>query len=885
MTKSNSLYLILLLFWGQLLQGQLDPRIASVLGNLSPQQKQMLASSVGMMNQRTNNKPEAGLKEDEDVLVTDEESDKSINDLDEEEKEEDTLQQLLFLEQLLLNDLSALEEEQKKEQEIEKLSANDQLRMIESLEQTKRLIFEVKQKQRDEIERQSIKLSDKKDTDLTPFGHDFFQERSNYELNEMSFVPTDYQVGPGDVLEVMLFGQKNEAFNLLINRDGIIQFPNIGPVNVFEQGREFINLKNAINRKIKEHLGEGVQSSITLGALRSISIFVLGQVDRPGAYLLPPHASITAALRAAGGVATKGSMRKIVLKRNGEVTSKLDLYDLLLEGSSEDDLPLEAGDVVFVPVVGPQITISGEVHVEAIYELSDQTKLEQMVDMAGGTTQHGFDKLISLKRRNQYGRFDLITLDLSTDGNFTLEGGDSLNVAKSEDRFVEVVEVFGPVERPGPYQWRKEMNLFDLFSEFGSFLKNADLRFGYIVRQNEARELSVLHFEPRQIIKGENTIPLQQDDRVYILSMESATERFKDIRRLILELKKHTPNASLALFVSISGEVHYPGEYPLSENMTARDLVLASGGLTDASFSLGAELTRLGLDEQKYATVEHIRVSSTSLKDFNGTKPFFLKPYDSLSIKPIPSWRAGESIEISGEVNFPGTYVIRPGEKLSEIIKRAGGLTERAFPDGAMFTRKSLAEKESEQRDRLIARLEADLADAALQALNAQEAARSETAADSMLKRLQNTESVGRLVINLSSILDNPQNQFTVKNGDKLHIPDQPSSVSVAGEVQFPTSHLHSQDLNLEDYLKRSGGFTSNADQDRIFVVKANGSVETKSGNKWFSSSKGSMTQIDSGDVIVVPIDVKQSRVLEQLSYTSQIIYQMAVAAAAVNSF
>jgi protein involved in polysaccharide export with SLBB domain len=367
--------------------------------------------------------------------------------------------------------------------------------------------------------------------------------------------------------------------------------------------------------------------------------------------------------------------------------------------------------------------------------------------------------------------------------------------------------------------------------------------------------------------------------------MESLTKRLQHIRHLILELKKHTPNGSLAQFVSISGEVHFPGEYPLSKGMTTRDLVLASGGLTDASFSLGAELTRLGLDDQKYATVDHIRVHSQALRDNNQTNSFQLQPYDSLSIKPIPSWRAGESIELTGEVNFPGNYVIRPGEELKEVIERAGGLTDRAFPKGALFTRVSLAQKESEQRDRLIARLEADLADAALQAINAQEAARSETAADSMLKRLQNTESVGRLVINLKELLTKSPNTFTVKDGDKLHIPDQPSSVSVAGEVQFPTSHLHELNLGLEDYLKRSGGFTPNADQDRVFVVKANGAVQSKSGNQWFSSKKGSISQIDPGDVIVVPIDVKQSRVLEQLSYTSQIIYQMAVAAAAVNSF
>ena len=219
------------------------------------------------------------------------------------------------------------------------------------------------------------------------------------------------------------------------------------------------------------------------------------------------------------------------------------------------------------------------------------------------------------------------------------------------------------------------------------------------------------------------------------------------------------------------------------------------------------------------------------------------------------------------------------------MITRAGGLTKFAFAQGAYFTRKSLAAKEAEQRERLIARLEADLAEASLQALDSQEAQRSETAADAMLKRLQNMDSVGRLVIDLSAILEKMSSDFSVKNGDTLHIPEVPSSVSVAGEVQFPTAHLHDDNLDLDDYLNRSGGFTRNADQKRIFVVKSNGVVQSISGNKWFEPLNGSQNQIEAGDVIVVPIDVKQSRWLEKLSYTSQIIYQMAITAAAVNSF
>ena len=244
MNKSTLRSLILLFLNAPLLWGQIDPRIASVLGNLSPQQKQMLASSVGMLNQRTQSPVEAANKTETSGLSDEEGEGLGEQDIEEAEEEKvDVLQQLIFLEQLLLNDLEVLESDQLDEEKISKLTANDHLRLIESLEQTKRLIFEIKQKQRDEIEKQSNNLLDFEKEELKPFGHEFFTDRSTYELDQTSFVPTDYQVGPGDILEVLLFGQKNDAYNLLINRDGIIQFPNIGPINVFEQGREFISLR------------------------------------------------------------------------------------------------------------------------------------------------------------------------------------------------------------------------------------------------------------------------------------------------------------------------------------------------------------------------------------------------------------------------------------------------------------------------------------------------------------------------------------------------------------------------------------------------------------------------------------------------------------------
>ena len=300
---------------------------------------------------------------------------------------------------------------------------------------------------------------------------------------------------------------------------------------------------------------------------------------------------------------------------------------------------------------------------------------------------------------------------------------------------------------------------------------------------------------------------------------------------------------------------------------------------------IDAEITRIRVGNEQVASVEHIRIDQKTLSESNSTTDFKLQPYDMLSIKPIPLWREGEYIELSGEFKFPGIYSIKDGETITDLVKRAGGLTERAFPNGAVFSRENLRQREDNQRERLIAQLEADLANLTLAATDPAEAVKAQSAANNMLSRLRNTESQGRLVIDLSSLLHSKSRSGLFLNaGDKLFVPQIPFSVSVSGEVQFPTSHLHKDGLDLDDYLKRSGGFTQNADEDRTFIVKANGAVLTKGGNAWFG--KGSrINNISPGDVIVVPIDVKQSRFLENLSYSTQIIYQLAVAAAAVNSF
>ena len=363
---------------------------------------------------------------------------------------------------------------------------------------------------------------------------------------------------------------------------------------------------------------------------------------------------------------------------------------------------------------------------------------------------------------------------------------------------------------------------------------------------------------------------MKEQDTVYFFPQES---REDSLEGLLLEIRKQSRAGENARVIRISGAVHFPGEYPFTDSMSLQDLILAGGGTKDSAYLLEAEITRVGINEEQKAFVDHLRIGQDVLVDGNRSKTYLLKPYDSLSIKPIPLWREGESIEISGEVNFPGIYSIKLGETLFDVIQRAGGLTSRAFVDGALFSRENLRIKEDEQRERLIKQLESDLASATLSATDTEEAAQAQSAARAMLSRLQNTESQGRLVIDLNKILKNEErSELIVKDQDSLFIPSIPCAVSISGEVQFPTSHLYDEKLDMNGYLNRSGGYTQNADKDRTFVVKANGAVMTKGGNGWFGKGFNG-SKISPRDVIVVPIDVKQTRFLENLTYSTQILY------------
>ena len=869
----SSIILSLFLVSSGMLLAQLDPAAMATLSKLSPDQRQQLINKYGSgggggavsQSVPTASLPNRSIR----VEKPEEESFDSRSEF---------LGDLTRMEIMISKDLSLL----LAQEEAEGLSGDNEL--LEAISENRSLLRKIKVLQRQEMEIRAEEFAKSQTDSVKPFGYNLFaSDPSTFAPGNEVPIPTGYRIGPGDMIDVQLFGQRNDSFSLDISREGMLNFPVIGPIHAFEKGTSFLELKNHLKEKIREHLGEGVQSSISLGAFRSIRIFLLGEVRKQGAYTVSALSTTINALLSCGGIKETGSLRTIQLKRAGKVISTLDLYDLLLAGDTSADQPLQPGDVIFVPVVQKQITLSGSVRRPAKYEILGGETLEGVLQLAGGPSDRSVLDMIRLERIDQNYRPVVRNLKFRSSKNEKILPGDQISIGFAGNHVRNVVSLVGETEKAGDFEWKEGLLLTDLISSSEDLNPNVDLDYGLIRRKLNDGSTQCLSFLPRDLFHSvPKEIPLHSQDMVYFFLREP---RGEVLGSLLNEMRKQSQAGQFSKIVRVSGAVHFPGEYPFTNSMVLTDLLRAAGGTKDSAYLLDAEITRIGVENGKSAIVKHVRVDQSVLTEENKASSFTLSPYDSLSIKPIPLWREGESIEIIGEVNFPGTYSIKIGETLHDVINRAGGLTDRAFPNGAVFSRENLRVKEDEQRERLIAQLEADLATTTLAATDSQEALQAQSAARAMLSRLRNQKSQGRLVIDLSKFLTDREGAgLLVKDGDSLLVPSTPYAVSVSGEVQFPSSHIYQEGLDVNDYLNRSGGYTQNADKSRTFVVKANGSVVSQGGNAWFGKSSGS-SSISVGDVIVVPIDLKQTRWLENLTYGTQIVYQLAVAAAAVNSF
>jgi polysaccharide export outer membrane protein len=716
---------------------------------------------------------------------------------------------------------------------------------------------------------------------LKPFGYDVFQGSPTTFAPATDIpVPADYVVGPGDTVYVQLFGAQNDEYFLTVSREGVINFPAFGPLSV--SGLTFAELRNAVNEQVTERM-IGVRASVTLGELRSIRVFVLGDVKRPGSYTVSGLSTMTNALLASGGVAEIGSLRNVSLRRDGNTVTTLDLYDLLLRGDTRADVRLQPGDVIFVPPLGPTVAVDGAVRRPAIYETKGERSVADLVALAGGLQANANRSAVKLERVVPGLGTSVRDLDITlpAGGGEAVRDGDIIRVLANLEQLEGSVRLEGNVFQPGLYQWRPGMRLSDLLPSSNFVRPMSDLNYVLVRREPQPNvRVEALSADLGAIwarAPGATDTALEPRDVVYVFNLDVGREHVT--RPIIDAITAVAQPNSPEPVVRVGGQVRASGEYPLESGMRVSDLLRAGGGLAAAAYATSAELTRYAVIDGQYRETELVDIDLAGVMSGNPTADIVLAPYDYLNVKETPRWRGEESISVRGEVVFPGTYPIRRGETLSSVLRRAGGLTDLAFPEGSVFTRVELVEREKEQLEVLARRVERDLAAISVTDPNASQTI---STGQALITQLREAVATGRLVIRLDEIIAGAlEADVLLKHGDQLFVPDRRQEVTVIGEVQYATSHVFERSLGRDDYIAKSGGTTSRADDRRVYVVRANGEVVANAGARWFQRNSGN--EVRPGDSIVVPLDVDQP--LTRWTAITQIIYNMAIAAAAVSSF
>jgi protein involved in polysaccharide export with SLBB domain len=632
---------------------------------------------------------------------------------------------------------------------------------------------------------------------------------------------------------------------------------------------------------------------VSIGDLRSIRVYVLGEAEQPGSFTVSSLATITNAIFVSGGVKPIGSLRNIQLKRNGQLVKRLDLYDLLLNGDTSDNVRLQPGDVIFIPPVGSTVGVTGEIRRPAIYELKGENSVADLLHLGGGLTPEADPRLATLHRIDDRRERVVLDVDLTSPKSrgTSLRTGDLLRIPGVKATYSNAIQLDGHVLRPTSVQYRSGLRLTDVIPSADELKPNADQRYALIRREEPGtRRVQALSADLSAAWRAPTTSAnplLAPRDRIYVFDLETGRRAILD--PILQELKLQAMSTEPSRIVRVSGRVRVPGEYPLEQSMTVSDLIRAGGGLSEEAYGGEADLARYEVRDGQSRKTDVVKIDLARALAGELSADLVLAPFDFLVVKEISQWSAQETVRLEGEVRFPGEYPIERGETLRSVIERAGGLTPLAFPQGSVFTRKSLKERERRQVEILVDRLKQDLGTLALQATQAttgapQQASETLAIGQSLLADLRNAEPVGRLVIDLDRIMAEDAASAVdviLKDGDVLRVPQTAQEVTVIGEVQSATSHLYDPAFARDDYIRMSGGTTQKADDGRIYVVRANGSVETGSGSRWFRDA-GS---IQPGDTIVVPLDAERMRPLPLWTAVTTIIFNLAVAVAAVNSF
>jgi polysaccharide export outer membrane protein len=790
-------------------------------------------------------------------------------------------------------------------------------------------------------------------------------------------VSNDYVIGPGDELKILMWGRLDSSLSLEVNNEGVINFPKVGPLIV--AGLTFGEVKDLI--RVKAEAMTGVNVTVSMGRLRTIQVFVLGEVKSPGVYTVSSLSTAVNALLASGGPTPLGSLRKIELKRQGKSVTSLDLYDLLLKGDTSGDVRLMPGDTIFIPQCGPMVSVSGNVKRPAIYEMKDDRNLQNAIILAGGLKPQAYNQRIQIERAFE-NRVQIV-LDISSDElqqkkSVPLFDGDLIRVFHIPSRLENAVYLYGNVIRPGEYAYRPGLRVLDILPDIKSV--DLDTYFGYALIKRYHREVSkaeLLPFDLGKLILSKDmsqNLSLRPRDEIYVFNKEMFQELEHasvqgEVRRpgnypiedmkvkdIIFKAGNLTKDAYLDLghlyrtdpktkeitmipfsvakviegdpqdnftlkdrdlvvilsqwdyvdkyTVSVRGKVNRPGDYPYAKNMTVRDLILVGGNVMESAYLGAGELVRYDIVQGKKVETSLIGFDVGQALKNDPANNLKLKPFDVVNIKEIPEWKEKRLVTITGEVLFPGTYQLRREERLSSLIQRAGGFTDNAYLRGAVFTRESIKKVQQERLNELVKQMEiegAQYASAEAQATLSKEdvAAQQEflAAQKMLLAKLREAKATGRVVIALlpSAVLRDASLDMVLEDGDNLYVPKNPGTVNVLGAVYNPNALIfEGQRQELSYYLKKTGGPTDNAEADKMYVVRADGTVVAKSETGWFNAgwsdeekrwefgSSFEDTRLNPGDTVLVPQKVIKPSYMKDVKDITTILYQIAVGAGVV---
>ncbi len=780
------------------------------------------------------------------------------------------------------------------------------------------------------------------DANLSRFGLEMFRNGTR-ELDAVPMdlpVGADYVVGPGDGLAIDLWGGFSQRFVRTVDREGRITLPEAGPLLV--SGRTLGDVQQAVQKALRSQY-QDASADVSLSKLRTVRVYVVGEVVQPGAYDISSLSTPLNALFAAGGVTQRGSLRALKHYRGKQLIEEVDAYDLLLRGVGSDAKRLENGDSLMVPPVGNEVTVSGMVRRPAIYELHEETSLADAIGLAGGILPAAALQHIELQRLQAHEKRTMQTIEISAGGDraaiekelsaVKIEDGDEIHIFPIAAYNENAIYLQGHVQRPGRYSYREGMKLTDVVGSYGDLLPEPAGHYAEIVRLNApdfrpsvesfdltaalanpaaspklqaldtVRIFSRYDFEqaPTVWVGGEVRAPGKYKtsgeahlrDAIYLaggVSPDAALDEAQVFRtQADGSLKIVNVNLTAALAgnpadnlillprdrllihrsvakvepatVYIKGEVAKPGRYPLTSNMHVEDLIGVAGGLKRSADSSSADLTSYAAGERQGAQTESRKVLLSAALSGDENANAALRDGDVLTIRQNPGWNdVAASATVKGEVQHAGSFGIRPGERLSSLVERAGGLGPQAYPYGAVLMRRDVRDLEMKSRSELVERMKLEqaslkgLPENTLDEKNAKLTALAQT--QTALNQLQENQPIGRVVVHIQPDVKtwrNSEADVPVRDGDVLVIPKKADYVAVTGQVFNPTAIGFRKGRSAKWYLAQAGGLTQLADKKAAFVIRADGSVIGSKNNSEFWGGDPMEAVLKPGDSIVVP--------------------------------